>query len=92
MPGAGDPGFSLNEIKKELGYGLIVFLAFYSLSRTRREVATWMMVILCNLLWLGIYTLWQGLSSGTLAFDGWHGGELNYSVFVATTFPLLLAA
>ncbi len=92
VPGAHDPGFSLNEIKKELGYGLIVFLAFYSLSRTRREVATWMMVILCNLLWLGIYTLWQGLSSGTLAFDGWHGGELNYSVFVATTFPLLLAA
>ncbi len=92
VPGADDPGFSLDEIKKELGYGLIVFLAYYSLSRTRRDVAAWMMVILCNVLWLGVYTLWQGLDAGTLAFDGWHGGVLNYSVFVATVFPLLLAA
>ncbi|HEX7812201.1 MAG TPA: O-antigen ligase family protein [Burkholderiales bacterium] len=92
VPGADDPVYSLNEVKKELGYGLIVFLGFYSLARTRREVATWMMVILFNILWLGIYTLWQGLNAGTLAFDGWHGGVLNYSVFVATVFPLLLAA
>lgn len=92
VPGADDPGFSLDEIKKELGYGLIVFLAYYSLSRTRRDVAAWMMVILCNVLWLGVYTLWRGLDAGTLAFDGWHGGVLNYSVFVATVFPLLLAA
>lgn len=92
VPGADDPGFSLGEVKKELGYGLIAFLAFYSLSRTRRDVATWMMVILCNVLWLGVYTLWQGLNEETLAFDGWHGGVLNYSVFVATVFPLLLGA
>lgn len=95
VPGADDPGFSLDEVKKELGYGLVVFLAYYSLSRTRRDVATWMTVILCNVLWLGVYTLWHGLNAGTLAFDtfdGRHGGVLNYSVFVATVFPLLLAA
>jgi len=92
LPGAADPWFSFDEIKKELGYGLVVFLAFHSLSRTQRDVSTWIFTILLNLLLMGIYTLYGGLSSRTLEFDGWHGGVLNYSVFVATTFPLLLAA
>lgn len=92
LPGAADARFSFEEIKKELGYGLIVFLAFYSLSRTRRDVTAWMLALLAGLLVLGIYAFYQAMLTGTLRFDGLHGGSISYSVFVATVFPLLLAA
>ncbi|HWA12627.1 MAG TPA: O-antigen ligase family protein [Burkholderiales bacterium] len=86
---AENPGFSFDEVKKELGYGLIVFLAFFSLARSPRDIAAWLLALLVGLLWLGFYALVQGWYVGTLAFDGWHGGVLNYTVFVCTVFPLL---
>lgn len=92
LPGAADAGFSFEEIKKELGYGLIVFLAFYSLSRTRRDVATWVLALLASVFVMGIYALYQAMGAGTLRFDGLHGGSVSYSVFVAMISPLLLVA
>jgi O-antigen ligase len=86
---AENPGFSFDEVKKELVYGLIVFLGFFILARSPRDMAAWLLALLAGLLWLGFYVLIQGWRLDTLAFDGWHGGVLNYTVFVCTVFPLL---
>src|SRR5262245_11602763 len=79
IPGADNPGFSVEEIKKELGYGLVVYLAFYSLARSPRDLAIWVLAIFFGMLWLGLYSLAVGRSPIGLAFDGWHGGVLNYT-------------
>lgn len=89
IPGAENPMFSLEEVKKEIGYGLVVYVAFYSLSRTFRDVSIWMFAMFVTLGWLATYALWQGMHRGTLGFDGWHGGILSYTVFVATVLPVL---
>lgn len=89
---ATDAVSSFQEIKKELGYGLVTFVAFFSLSRGPRELRTWLFALAASLTVLGTYALWAHSSVGTLNFDGWHGGVLNYSVFIATMFPLLLCA
>ena len=80
------------EIKKELGYGLVTYSAFFVLSRSLRELGVWISALLASLLVLVAYTLWADFREGTLNFGGWHGGVLNYSVFIATIFPLLLCA
>src|SRR5690606_25157406 len=87
-----NPTSSLEEIKREFGYGIVTYLSFYLLSRDRGGLKTWMLGIFATALWLGLYTLYMGLTKGKLRFDGWHGGTLSYSVFVATVFPLLIAS
>lgn len=84
------PAYSLAEVKDEIGYTLIAFLAFWTLVRSRRDGVILHAAILsafavCTA--MGLYKVAMG--------DGWdgagvHGGSNNYSVWLVMLAPAVV--
>lgn len=88
VPYSFDPGYSLGEVKNEIGYAMMVFAAFFAVTRGARELRVFAvalgMAALVIALWGG-YATWR---AGDWPQDGGHGGSGVASSFVVTVFPL----
>jgi len=86
-----DPMFSLNELKTEIGYGLIAFFTFYNLTTTETEWKLWLNILMLSLgitLTLALISKWHfGLESAD--WDLLHGVG-TYSTYLITILPILL--
>jgi len=89
-----DPVFSLNEIKTEIGYGMLAFLSFYALTRSGREWRLWLYCLAAGMLATVVLALWanRGHLSNFSGYDwDWQHGFVAYSTYLALIAPFLLA-
>ncbi|MBX9631328.1 MAG: O-antigen ligase family protein [Burkholderiales bacterium] len=85
---AADFWYSAGEIKTEIGYGLVTFLCFYTLTESDRELRAWVAVLAVSFAVLVAYTLAAFVREGTLEFQGLHGGVLNYTTYLVMVLPV----
>jgi len=86
-----DPWFSLNEIKTEIGYGLLAFLTFYVLTDSEKTFRLWLAAIMLGLLATILFALkdfWQLGSWQGYEWD-WQHGYVSYSTYLVTVAPFL---
>lgn len=84
------PAYSFAEVKDEIGYTVIGFLAFWALVRSRRDAVILHMAILFSFAVcaaLGMYKVWIGVGWDAA---GVHGGSNNYSVWLVMLAPVLV--
>jgi len=88
-----DPWFSLNEFKTEIGYGMIAFLTFFSITRTHKVFDRWVNVLLIGLAITFIFAM-KGKWHDHLHPMDWHWlhGVGTYSTYLVTVFPFLIFA
>ena len=87
-----DPMFSLNELKTEIGYGMIALFSFFILTSGKREwhVLLWaLMAGVTGTATLAAVKIWQLGSYPAYDLD-WQHGPGTYSTYLSLAFPFLL--
>ena len=93
-----DPGYSLLEIKNEIGYTTMAYLSFYVLSRGERQWRNWNWIFMTGFVAIAAisaYYLARGMDDvlvGKGALLGRHGGPGSASTYLILVSPLLLLA
>jgi O-antigen ligase len=89
-----DPGYSLGEIKNEIGYAMAAYLGFVTLTRSRDDARFFLAALLLGNLTLGLFALWEHFSSDAARWNerGLAGGSGGYSTYLLALLPLLLWA
>jgi O-antigen ligase len=89
-----DPGYSLGEIKNEIGYTMAAYLAFITLTRTRADAVFLLGALILGSLALAAIALWDNLFSDLPRWneDGLAGGSGSYSTYLLALLPALLWA
>ncbi|MBE0625163.1 MAG: O-antigen ligase family protein [Burkholderiales bacterium] len=89
-----DPGYTLGEIKNEIGYTMAAYLAFITLTRTRADAVFLLGALILGSLALASIALWDNLSSDLPRWneDGLAGGSGSYSTYLLALLPALLWA
>jgi O-antigen ligase len=88
-----DPMLSLNELKTEIGYGMLAFFSFYFLTHSEREWKLWVKCIAASMVTTAALALWANHTN--LAdfrnYDlDWQHGFVTYSTYLATILPILI--
>lgn len=85
-----DPLFSLNELKTEIGYGLLAFFIFFTLTREAKIWRLWLNLVVLSLALTLAVSLFRYYAS-PLGYD-WDDvhGYVSYSTYLATVTPFLL--
>lgn len=89
-----DPVFSLNEIKTEIGYGMLAFLSFFVLTRSGWVWRLWLYCLAAGLLVTVALALWVNYDHlrNFAGYDwDWLHGFVAYSTYLALIAPFLLA-
>lgn len=86
--------YSLGEIKNEIGYAMAAYLGFLTLTRSRKDAAFWVSVLLLGNLTLALLALREHFSYASLYWNegGLAGGSGGYSSYLLTLLPVLLWA
>lgn len=88
-----NPMFSFNELKTEIGYGMIAFFSFYVLTQSEREWKLWLKCIAAGMVTTAALALWANRAN--LAdfrnYDlDWQHGFVAYSTYLVTILPVLI--
>lgn len=86
-----DPAYTLGEIKNEIGYAMLAFVTFYSLTQGEREWKFWNRVLILSFLTVstsGVLGYW--LAHNEWVMGGLHGGVGDFSTYLITILPFLL--
>lgn len=89
---ARDPGYSLSEIRVEVGYDIVYFLSFFALTRERRDWNVFRGTLLAGLATIAVLAVWLYARTHDLDTDSFLGGIVSISTHLVTIFPLLVAA
>ena len=88
-----DPLFSLNELKTEIGYGMVAFFSFYILTHSEREWELWLQAIVAGMVATVVLALWANRAN-LLDFHNydwdWQHGFVAYSTYLITILPCLI--
>ena len=89
-----DPGYSLGEIKNEVGYGMAAYLGFITLTRTREDAGFFLKALILGSLVLAAFALWEYVVSDSTYWNerGLAGGSGSYSTYLLALLPALLWA
>jgi O-antigen ligase len=87
---ARSPAYTLGEIRAEIVYGIVYFLAFFALTRGQWHWNVLRGALLAGLVVLSALGAWQYASTGDLNLDTVLGGVLSISSYLVTVLPLLL--
>lgn len=91
LVGAADPGYSLGEIKNEIVYALMAFVAFFAVTREESDLKR-----LLGSLFAGAFILCVGALEARLRLGVWpergggFGGTAAFPGYVAIVVPMLL--
>jgi len=94
LASAVDPGYSLGEIKNEIGYAMAAYLAFITLTRTRADANFFLKALILGSLVLATVALWEQFSTDS---SYWNERGLavvsgSYSSYLLALLPALLWA
>ena len=89
-----DPGYSLGEIKNEVGYAMAAYLAFLTLSRAAGDARFFALALIAGNLAISALALSDHylLPRGVWKESGLAGGSGSYSTYLITIMPALLWA
>ncbi len=89
-----DPGYSLGEIKNEIGYAMAAYLGFLTLTQNREDANFFVRALILGSLVLGVFALWEHVSSDSAYWNerGLAGGSGSYSTYLLALLPALLWA
>jgi O-antigen ligase len=86
------PDYSIGEIKSEILCGFLTFVIFFSITRGRRELTIWIVVLAVSSLVVGTFSLVQ-FGRGINPYEvGMYGGAVHYSAYLAIVIPIFLSA
>jgi O-antigen ligase len=85
-----DPGYSLSEVKNEVGYALMAYVAFFAFCRDERQLAWLAGALAAATLLIATWGLGGTLQTGLWREDAGHGGGGGVSAFLCVSMPLLL--
>jgi O-antigen ligase len=85
-----DPAYSLAEIKNEIGYSMMAFVAFFVLTRRDRDLGMLAVALGVGAVVISTWGLTSSLLAGTWNEAGRHGGSASYASYSVTVFPLFL--
>lgn len=85
-----DPAYSLGEIKNELGYSMMTFVAFFAMSSNEKKVKWMLLALAASALLLCAGALSAVFRSGYWDHAGWHGGIAAYATYLAAAAPAVV--
>ena len=86
-----DPAYSLGEVKNEVGYALIAFVAFFAWTRDERHLRLSCLAVLAGFAVIsGSALLGADLRKGEWPADAYYGGVGGVSNYLVTVGPVLL--
>lgn len=88
--GAVEFSYSLNEIKAEIGYGLIAFLGFIVLTRTQQNFVVLAKVLLLSVIVACLWAIASYWHYDKWMTDVYFGGVGDFSTLVVTCLPLFV--
>src|SRR3954452_17078633 len=89
---ARDPAYSLGEIRTEIGYDILCFVTFFTLTRERWQWNLFRGALLAGLAVMTGVAVWLYSRTQDLNADSALGGVLTICTHLVTVVPLLLAA
>jgi len=89
---ARDPAYSFGEIRAEIGYDIVYFVAFFALTRERWQWNLFRGALLAGLAAMTGIAVWLYSRTQDLNADSPLGGVLTICTHLVTVLPLLLAA
>jgi O-antigen ligase len=89
---ARDPVYSFGEIRAEIGYDIVYFVAFFALTRARWQWNLFRGALLAGLAAMTGIAVWLYSRTQDLNADSPLGGVLTICTHLVTVLPLLLAA
>ncbi len=92
-----DPQYSLGEIKNEIGYTMVAFLTFYTLTESKQSWRFWRWAFLigaCLVTSFAAFYFVQGRTDLLFGVGGmgWHGGPGSSTTYYILLCPLLFIA
>ena len=88
VPWSLDPDYSLGEFKNEVGYAMMVFVAFFAITRGTRELRLFAAALGAAAVIIAIWGGYTALRAGDWQQGGAHGGSGALSAFVVSVVPL----
>lgn len=89
---AANPAYSLGEIKNEVGYAMMVFVAFFAITGTLRELRLWSRVVVAAAAVISLWAMAAGFKPGLWIDGGAYGGVGTFASLAVVAVPLLLVA
>ena len=87
-----DPAYSLGEIKNEVGYAMMAFVAFFAITGTVRELRLWSRVVVAAAAVISLWAVAAGFKPGAWIDGGAYGGVGTFASLAVVAAPLLLLA
>jgi O-antigen ligase len=89
-----DPAYSLDEITNEIGYAMVAYLGFLTLTRTRADAGLLVTALILGSLALAAFALWGYVFSDAAYWNerGIAGGSGSYTSYLLALLPVLLWA
>lgn len=87
-----DPGYTLGEIKNEIGYAMLCFFTFYGLTQGAREWKLWNGALITGFLAISASAISAWWMAGDWVTDGPHGGVGDFSTYLILVLPFILLA
>lgn len=85
-----DPAYTLGEIKNELGYTMMAFVAFFAISSDETRIKWMLLAFGAGALLLSFAALLAAGLSGGWESAGWHGGVAAYATYIAAVVPTMV--
>lgn len=89
---AADPAYSLNEIKNEVGYSMMAFLAFFAATRDERRLQWWMLAVVVSAVAVSVWALVVRSQLGYWDDGRGHGGVGNFASLAVAVMPMTAVA
>ncbi len=87
-----DPGYSMGEVKNEIGYTFIAFFTFYTLTRSDKELRIFGSALLVGVVVMVSLGLGAYFMNGLWNETGYQGGVHDFCTYVVFMSPVLLFA
>lgn len=85
-----DPAYSLGEIKNEVGYTIMAFVAFFAMTSDERRMQWMLLSLTLGALALCSWALVQVFSLGHWKQNGGYGGTAAFASYMAAIVPTVL--
>jgi O-antigen ligase len=87
-----DPAYSLSEVKNEVGYTLMAYVAFFAFCRNEQQLSWLVGALATATLLIASWGLAGTLQTGLWREEAGHGGAGGVSAFLCVSMPLLMVA
>ncbi|MBM3346814.1 MAG: hypothetical protein FJY55_10020, partial [Betaproteobacteria bacterium] len=85
-----DTAYSAGEIKNEVGYTMMAFLAFFAATPERRDLQRWGVIVVASAVTISVWASLAFLKAGHWDDRGTYGGVGTYASLAVVAVPMLL--